>query len=151
MGLWSFSQYFSDYTKWGRFFQWNWILNILYDRFFLYQFFFCRVALYDVKLLSIFASLSSRNPWLTLHLDELVGFVISWFVMRWIPTEFFGPIIIRFRRTCRLPDATYRFRAFLVHTFRYHLSVINCRLYFLKFNRLVAYRIYRRFLEIAEL
>ena len=38
----------------------------------------------------------------------------------------------------------------LVRAFGYHLSVVNCRFYFLRFSRLNAYKIFERLLEIAR-
>ena len=55
-----------------------------------------------------------------------------------------------FRRSCQLPGATHKFLFVLVPTFGYHLSVVNCRFYFLKFCRLKVYKTMSDFLKVAR-
>ena len=147
MKLWSNSQYFSKYTKQGRSFQWNWILNILKACFFLFQFLYsgfvwCQSALH-LRQIKFESPLITANQmgWLgQLILDE---------------TDFRPDFLdlrnnFTFRRSCRLPVAAHKFLVVLVPTFGYHLNVVNCHFYFLKFSRPNKYKIYGRFLENCQ-
>lgn len=59
-------------------------------------------------------------------------------------------IISLFDEAVSCPVLRTNFLVVLVRAFGYHLSVVNCRFYFLRFSRLNAYKIFERLLEIAR-